>query len=119
MTTTTKNKHLEDPLLVPFSWLWNPAMNTYSRVVFWVLASRILEVVTYGSLSFFSAIIFIALKVLSSYIGKSYHMVFVAFYIFMVCFSFMATGLFLGVVDLVADYFINWIYFQYSGDDPE
>lgn len=119
MINNSKNKQLEEQLLAPFSWMWDPAKNTYTRVIFWVLASRILELVTCGSVSFFSAIIFIILKILSSYIGKSWHMVFVAFYIFLVCFSFMANGIFLGIADLVADYFINWIYFQYAGDYPE
>ena len=119
MTNTTDKKHQSGKSwLTPFSWIWDSSRNSYSRIIFWILINRVLELIFYGSISLMSSMFFLFCRVMASVVGKGWHLVFVSFYLVIVFFTFTVNGFVIGIADLLADYIINWIYFQHLGDDP-
>ena len=116
--TTDKKRQSENSWLTPFSWMWNPSKNTYPRIIFWILINRVLELIVYGSISMMSSMFFLFCRGMASIAGKGWHLVFVAFYLVIVFFTFTVNGFVIGVADLLIDYIINWVYFQHLGNDP-
>jgi hypothetical protein len=117
--TTEKERKSEEKWLTSFSWMWNPSKNTYPRIIFWILTNRVLEFIFYGSISMMSSAFFLFCRVMISISGRGWHLVFVSSYLIIVFFTFTVNGFVIGIADLLADYIINWIYFQHMGNDPE
>jgi hypothetical protein len=101
-------------ILLPVSWIWNPEMNTYGRVIFTIMASKMAEYIFFGTVAWVISSLFLAARLAVTIGGRGWHLVFISMKAIVLLVGYHYCGTLCVVTDLAAGYLMNLIYFHYA-----
>ena len=109
-----RNSSLIRKILLPVSWIWSPAMNTYGRVIFTITASILIEYIFFGTVAWIISSLFLAARFAVTIGGRGWHLVFISMKAAVLLVGYHYCGTLCVLTDLAAGYIMNLVYFHYA-----
>ena len=109
-----RNASLIRKILHPVSWIWNPEMNTYGRIIFTITVSKIIEYMFFGTVAWIISSLFLAARFAVTLGGRGWHLVFISLKVTVLLAGYHFCGTLCVVTDLMAGYIMNLVYFHYA-----